>query len=245
MNLGAMKKFLGWIPIEKSDHDVKINRIYPLERGNTLDLEEKYKMKIVSKKAAHNEILSQTYSVGIILELYDENSPHGSKPFRIGYTSDTQNDKNVEEQYRGVDIIVPNLGSIEENDFKETLEINENHLMLKGVISTIYKSKAKLAIISEFGEELGEHRIRIVDALNKVFQSNKMARCLTGDIGLTVKIPDLEVRCHYCSFDNKKEVYVKLHDILEDIDPKNKSEKGVIYFCDKCKRIHEHLDREN
>lgn len=257
MNLGAMKKFLGWIPIEENSQDCKINRIYPLERDNELNL-EKYGMKIIPTKAIHNEILSKTYSVGIILELYDINQPDFS--FKIGYTSDTKHEEEIEEQYKDVDIIIPNMNSIEYSDFKlpdKKLKRNKNHLMLTGVISTIYKSNAKLAIISEFGEELGEHRTKIVAALNKVFQDNRMARCLTGDIGLTVKIPDLEVRCAYCSYNKNKEhykkqnkrpaycsfegngeTYVKLENILEDLDPDNKSEKSVVNFCDKCKRIH-------
>ena len=66
--------------------------------------------------------------------------------------------------------------------------------MLKGVISNnLQISKAKIAIISEFGEELKGHKIKIVKALNKVFQSHQMARCLTGDVGLKVYIPELTI----------------------------------------------------
>ena len=239
MNLGAMKKFLGWIPIDDAEEDAKINRIYPLEEGNTYDLGDY--IKIRATKAIHDEVLCKAYSVGLILELSGENGYTKTRPFRIGYTSDTRHDKVVEEQYEGVDIIVPHLGSIDENDFKmgdDTVKRNENHLMLTGVISTIYKSNAKLAIISEFGEELGEERVTIVGALNRVFRKNNMARCLTGDIGLKVKIPALTVKCHYCN------EYVNANDVLEAIDPKNKDKKSLVYFSGKCKRTHEYLGRE-
>ncbi len=239
MNLGAMKKFLGWIPIYEAEEDAKINRIYPLEVGNTYDLGDS--IRIRATKAIHDEVLCKAYSVGIIFELYGESGYTKTNPFRIGYTSDTRHDKDIEEQYEGVDIIVPHLGSIDENDFKmgdDTVKRDENHLMLTGVISTIYKSNAKLAIISEFGEELGEERVTIVGALNRVFRKNKMARCLTGDIGLKVKIPELTVKCHYC------DEYVNANEVLEAIDPKNKHKKCLVYFSEECKRTYDYARRE-
>jgi tetratricopeptide (TPR) repeat protein len=239
MNLGAMKKFLGWIPIKEDEKDAMINRIYPLEPGTTYDLGDS--IRIRATKAIHDEVLCKAYSVGLILELSGEDGYTKIKPFRIGYTSDTRHDKDVEEQYEGVDIIVPHLGSIDENDFKmgdDTVKRDENHLMLTGVISTIYKSDAKLAIISEFCEELGEERATIVGALNRVFRKNNMARCLTGDIGLKVKIPGLTVKCHYC------DEYVNANDILEAIDPKNEHKKRLVHFSENCKRTHEWAKKE-
>jgi mRNA degradation ribonuclease J1/J2 len=236
MNLGAMKKFLGWIPIYEAEEDAKIHRIYPLEPGTTYDLGDS--IRIRATKAIHDEVLCKAYSVGLILELSGENGYSKTNPFKIGYTSDTRHDKVIEEQYEGVDIIIPHLGSIDENDFTSgdgTVKRDENHLMLMGVISTIYKSNAKLAIISEFGEELGEERATIVGALNRVFRKNKMARCLTGDIGLKVKIPELTVKCHYCG------KYVNANEVIEAIDPKNELTKCLVYFSDECKRTHDYM----
>jgi ribonuclease BN (tRNA processing enzyme) len=235
MNLGAMKKFLGWMPLKENEEEAKIKRIYPLEPGTTYDLGDTIRIK--ATKAIHDEVLCKAYSVGLIFELNGENGYTQTHPFRIGYTSDTRHDKDIEEQYEGVDIIVPHLGSIDENDFTsgdETVKRDENHLMLTGVISTIYKSNAKLAIISEFGEELGEERATIVGALNSVFRKNEMARCLTGDIGLKVKIPDLTVECHYCGR------YVNANEVIEAIDPENEPKKCLIYFGEKCKGTHDY-----
>ena len=67
-------------------------------------------------------------------------------------------------------------------------------------------------------------------ALNRVFRENKMARCLTGDIGLKVKIPDLTVKCHY------RHESVNATDVLEAIDPENEHKKSIIYFCEDCER---------
>ena len=240
MNLGALKKFLGWIPLNEDEKDAKINRIYPLEEGITYDLGDYIRIRVT--KAVHEEVLCKAYSVGLILELYGESGYTKSRPFRIGYTSDTRHDMDVEEQYKDVDIIVPHLGSIDENDFNigdDMAKKEENHLMLTGVFSTIYKSNAKLAIISEFGEELGEHRLTIASALDRVFRENKMARCLTGDIGLKVKIPDLKVKCHYC------DEYVNANDVLEAIDPRNKRMKSIVYFSEDCKKTHDYMKEES
>jgi tetratricopeptide (TPR) repeat protein len=239
MNLGAMKKFLGWIPI--TGENTLINHVYPLEKGNHYNLED-YNLNLTVTRAIHDEVLTKDYSVGLICELYNEGPYTNDNPFKIGYTSDTKHDKAIETQYKGVDIIIPHLGSIDENDFStEKTPSHSNHLMLTGVISTIYKSKAKLAIISEFGEELEEHRLTIVTALNRVFQQNKMARCLTGDIGLRVLIPDLKVECHYCKEEEKsvEEKFVDFNEILESIDPENKDKKCVIHYCKKCENIHQ------
>jgi len=236
MNLGSLKKFLGWIPIDEDEKNAKINRIIPLEKGISYDLGDYIKLRVT--RAIHDEVLCKAYSVGIIFELQGESGYTEAKPFRIGFTSDTRHDKYVEEQYKDANIIVPHLGSIDKNDLKlgdDEVKRNKNHLMLTGVISTIYMSNAKLAIISEFGEELGEHRLTIVSALNKVFRKNNMARCLTGDIGLKVKIPDLKVKCHYC----KK--YLDANNMLEGIDPDNRDKKSIVYFCGDCKRTHDYV----
>lgn len=229
-NLGALKKFLGWIhlnePVEKS----QINRIIPLERGMRYNLED-YNIKLTATKADHPEVLSKDYAIGLILDLYDNNEPI----MKIGYTSDTKCSKNIGEQYEGVDILVTHLGSINEDDFKPDDEkegIDENHLMLTGVISTIYKSKAKLAIVSEFGEELGIHRLSLVEAINSVF-SKHGCRCITGDIGLKVDLQDLKIKCCYCSN------LINYENIVERIKDKKISEKRIEYVCPECIKTQE------
>lgn len=251
LNLGAMKKFLGWIPIEddktdKNDFNLiktnnpKINHVYPLEKDLTYDLKD-YNLKIKVKKALHNEVLTKSYSVGLVFELYGHGKYNKRKPFRIGFTSDTKCDENILKQFSNVDILIPHLGSVEDNDFKlVTDKIHPNHLMLKGVISALSKTNAKLSIISEFGEELGECRAKIVDALNEVFQEEKNLKCITGDIGLKVTIPDLKVNCHYRKINDECKDSgngINIKNVLEDIDPTN-NHKNVIYFCENCKVIH-------
>lgn len=224
LNLGAMKKFLGWIPVDEKDKNAKIKRIYPLEPGITHDLED-YNLKLKIKKAIHNDILTKTYSTGLLVELYGKAGYDKKNPFKIGFTSDTRHADEIVAQYKNVDVLVPHLGSIDENDFNPlSKKRDQNHLKLKGVISAISKSQAKLAVISEFGEELGESRIDLVDALNGAFE---ITRCLTGDIGLKVKIPELSIKCQGC---NK---FVNRNRIIEGIDHSSE-DKGVVYYCPDC-----------
>jgi len=230
MNMGSMKKYLSWLSLKENE---PIRRIYPLQEGISYNLEG-FNCKLKVTKALHDEVISKDYSVGLIFELYDNEQYTVENPFRIGYMSDTGHDENIENQYKGVDILIPHIGSIDESDLKFEEKRKGNHLMLRGTISSIFKSNAKLAIVSEFGEELGEHRMTIIGALNDVFQSSNMARCLTGDIGLNVSIPDMKVKCKYCKN------YFDMDEIAEGLDPTNKTKKCIIYYCNNCKNIYEH-----
>lgn len=231
MNLGTMKKVLGWLPINDSDDLTFINRIYPLEKGVEYKLKD-YNMKIKATGAIHNEILSTKYSVGLILTLdYDKD------PIKIGFTSDTSYNAKIANQYKNINLIIPHLGSIEKNDFFDLSTIHKNHLMLKGVVPIINKSNADLAIISEFGEELGQCRIEIVSAIDEIFYNKKRigkkTKCIAGDIGLMVKLPELKVRCHFCGFVDPEKIWQCAGMDEED-------DKSIIYFCEDCKPIYEY-----
>lgn len=79
----------------------------------------------------------------------------------------------------------------------------------------------------------------IIGALDNVFQRYKIARCLTGGIGLNVGIPSLKVKCRYC------EKYADVSKILEGIDPTNKAKKRIIYYCENCKNTYEYEERNS
>ncbi|MGC1120229.1 MAG: tetratricopeptide repeat protein, partial [Candidatus Methanofastidiosia archaeon] len=227
MNLGAMRKFLCWVPTEPGEKSF-INRVHSLEYGNSYDLKD-YGLTLKVTRAVHDEVLSKSCSVGLIFELYDEEEHTRDSPLRIGYTSDTGHFESVEEQYRGVEMIIAHLGSIEKADFDpEEKDEPRNHLMLRGVMSVIDKSGARLALISEFGEELGESRIKIVDALDNIFRGKRRTKCLAGDIGLRVSIPELKIRCKNCGEDKD------MDQILERIDARDKKNSSIVYLCDHC-----------
>lgn len=229
MNLGTMKKMLSWLPINDVEDLTYINRIYPLEKGVEYELKD-YDMLIGATAASHNEILSTKYSVGLIFTLN-----YNKEPFRIGFTSDTCYNTKIADQYKNVNLIIPHLGSIEKNDFFDLGAPHKNHLMLKGVIPIIHKSKADLAIISEFGEELGECRLDVVAAIDEIFYNKKRGKktkCIAGDIGLMVTFPDLKIKCNFCDFTEPDRIW--------QCDGLDKEDKSIIYFCEDCKKIYEY-----
>ncbi len=231
INLGVLKKILGWLPIH--DNNNLINRVYPLEKDVSYDLVD-YNLKITAKAAIHSEILCNKYAVGLIFALHRKDKDD----LKIGFTSDTKHDEMIEDQYKDMHIIVPHLGSIED-DFMEVGEsISESdHLQFSGIIPVINKSNAKLAIISEFGEELDKYRLTLVDALNDTFFNTfGTTKCLTGDIGLKVKLPQLQIRCDCCTRKFGMDMYVDYKEILEGFNrkPNNKCDNGVFHFCKNC-----------
>jgi len=75
-----------------------------------------------------------------------------------------------------------------------------------------------LTIISEFGEELGSDRGCFAKALDRVFSNNN--RCITGDIGLKIRLPDLFIYCQVCK-------QYKNYNVVDEHDIKN----DIRYYC--------------
>ena len=134
-----------------------------------------------------------------------------------------------------------------EFDFKRNLVVTkeklmeqvgvENHLYLAGLTmffdELLKSNNLKLAIISEFGEEL-MHGIRM-DLYKKfnnwfqeIYKGNPKPICLVGDIGLETNIFTGEVYCHCCKrfVDRAK---------IEPI-PYGK-EEAICFVCEECKSV--------
>jgi len=117
---------------------------------------------------------------------------------------------------------------------------DENHLYLSGLILffnavLINNKELKLAIISEFGEEL-KHGIRIdlYEKFNKWFEIESEKRkietvkCLPGDIGLDVDVSTSEVYCQCCKrFVDRNEIEPVAYG----------KEEAICYICNECKEV--------
>jgi hypothetical protein len=116
----------------------------------------------------------------------------------------------------------------------------ENHLYLAGIallfksLSTEQGNNLKLAVISEFGEEL-KHGLRIdlykkFDSwFEKLFDKNiDKTRCLPGDIGLEIDVFTGKVLCHCCNrFVDRSE-----------IEPVSYGkEEAICFICKECKSV--------
>lgn len=112
----------------------------------------------------------------------------------------------------------------------------ENHLYLAGLTMFFDKvlkgnSNLKMAIISEFGEELKQGiRIDLYKKFDNWFKerSKEKPKCLPGDIGLEVDVFTGKVLCHCCKrFVDRAEI--------EPV-PYGK-EEAIFFVCDECKSV--------
>ena len=168
---------------------------------------------------------------------------------KIGFTSDAgwslQGQKLI-DQYKGCTLLFLHLGTVNPKEIElieyagdkkklnqklsgEFKEIFNNHLCLTGTTTLIDEVTPKLAIVSEFGEELrGKLRSHIVKKMDEVLQS----RCLPGDIGLRIKIPtkgkEYRVQCFCCKeFEGVESISTYLY------SGKWSSVDALVHCCDK------------
>jgi len=183
-NIGALYKFEYRI--------TKLSRYitcYPLRPGTTLDLSEKYNFTIHATPAFHKETWGESkYSIGTIFDLH--------KKCRIGITSDTRWHQDLISAYLGTDLLVMHLGTLEAKN-----SALPNHLGSLGAYLLLKHVHPKLSLVSEFGEELkGQGRYMIGKFLSRIFSKKSMiCKVLPADIGLTIKLPSLDVYCQTCN----------------------------------------------
>ena len=215
MNLGTVNKFIGWVSRLKG-----IGNIVSLNAGDSIR-PKGYDWTLNAKSARHQEIIGEN-AIGLVFELHE-----GPKvALKLGFTGDTGWSTSIQNQYRGCKLLVLHLGSIGQNEFDERLSLKSRkrlyngHLGLIGTISMIKSLKPTLSIISEFGEELGIDRCHIAKSIDCAFGQDK--RCLSGDIGFKIRLPDLAVYCNLCRN------YQECTDIQEMTI---KAREEIIYCC--------------
>jgi hypothetical protein len=194
LNLGTFQKCSGWLNIQNSDI---VNEINVLHAGNTYELPGKFNgLKIHAIKAEHNEVVADKYALGFILEV---------DGFQIAMTGDTgwKIDNSVAAPYKlhEIGLMVAHLGSIKKAEFeyaenKTDTEkrkcFYDQHLGILGVGAMLDCVKPRLAVISEFGEELKPLRKEVAERFDEILEGT---RCIPGEVGLHIRIPDLAVYC--------------------------------------------------
>ncbi len=191
MNLGTVNKFIGWVSKLKG-----VGKIISLNAGDSIS-PNGYEWTLNVKAAKHHEIIGE-HAVGLVFEL----NVGSNKSLKIGFTSDTSWSSQIQRQYTGCKLLILHIGSIGQNEFNEKLPLKSrkrlyhNHLGLIGVISIVKSLRPRLAVISEFGEELGTDRCQIARNLDRVFGEDR--QCLTGDIVLSIRLPDISGYCDVC-----------------------------------------------
>ncbi|KJR42107.1 beta-lactamase domain-containing protein [Candidatus Magnetoovum chiemensis] len=196
-SLGTLKKCAGWLDFThlSRKNETMISRIYPLDpfsHKNAFNIPDT-DIFIKPTYAKHNEIIASGYSIGLLVDLYGKNS---NKEITIGLTSDTAWTKEVEEQFNDCDILIMHIGTVTEKELI-TYEPYSKHLGAVGCLKflTNDKSKCKLYLFSEFGEEFRESRREIISTIKGA--SATPDKCIVADVGTRIKLPEGSLMCEY------------------------------------------------
>lgn len=204
----------------------------------------------------------------------------GGKSVVAGFTGDTRWYEGIVDQFADCDILVGHLGEVYRTDFDSSGELRSaqdkavrfeerNHLGLAGLYNLVANMKAAerpgVLVIGEYGEELGDNRLRVTQKLNYVFARECIdTLCLTGDIGLRLiedsdsASPPTKARgkagarsrserafrmckCHYCGYASWRPVaqMSELHIRLEEAP-----DGRVVHYCSRH-RAEEIIRRES
>lgn len=236
LNFSCLNKFANLLSLDKS----VVRKIYVLQHNFIFDLSERYGFTLLPTKAKHKELWGDEYSVGLIFDLlYTDGESNKKKKFRLGMTVDTGYTNEIGMQFKDSDILIAHIGSIKEREFDLNLNLNDrlykNHLGLIGTTKFIKDAAPRLAVISEFGEELGSLRADVSKAIEGVVKDRRIRRCISGDIGMKILLPDIEVRCDMCSKEKGEDVFVDVNEINTIYFPEEvPGDPGkLIYLCKK------------
>ena len=218
LNNGAFRKFAGMLDL--CEHEFT-DRIVTLNRDSEFDLLGDGRLRVLP--AYHDELLSRDQAVGLLLTLGTTDDPR-----RILFTSDTglfplrpetqkpiadasQPSSEIGKQYLqsvqpgDVDVMLVHIGSIKPEEFdtqkeKITDACYPNHLGIIGTARVVAMCRPKLAIVSEFGEEMRDFRFDLIkdlrDTVLRLYFEDKgvqSPRVVPGDLAFVYDIIDRTV----------------------------------------------------
>lgn len=224
LNPGASLRFTGWIDgnnyVRRCDMNKKILT------GDQFG----YDFKICPTEAHHNEYGNTESPIGLRIEL--------DNGFILGITSDTSWLDNLQKYYRGADLLIAHIGSLEKKELDTNLIFQErilsNHLGFIGCYQLIREVKPKLAVISEFGEEISTQRKAIADLYHDRLNGEGIT-CLPGDTGMKIWLPESEddkMRIRCCIKEYKTNEH---YDDYDTIHFWTESDQ-IRYCCKECFR---------
>lgn len=197
LNAGCQKKFSGLLDLRGADY---LEDVQTLMHGHDYDMGQG--MCLRALPAYHDEVVARKYAVGLHFKM----ERPGLAPTNIVITSDTglfpQKDKVADTTGKQIwtlyglepgqtDLLIPHLGSIKEKEFRTSWSTAHqeifypNHLGLMGTVQVIIKLQPRLAVVSEFGEELKslqEALILIIQQSVHAFQADKKTDVVAGDL---------------------------------------------------------------
>ncbi|MDR0461165.1 MAG: tetratricopeptide repeat protein, partial [Nitrososphaerota archaeon] len=188
--------------------------------------------------ANHDDILSDRDSVGFVIRDEDTN-------FALVYTGDTGYDVKMNKVYSELKsdlagkkiFLLAHLGGFklrEKPDYSKDIEgnkryFNKNHLGRMGMVFIIKALQPDLCIISEFGEEFLNHRVKLRDAFRESFEKFNTV-FLAADIGLHFNTEGKI--CAITEVDVKTHIATRSFISPADVDIKdNTSDSTICYFA--------------
>lgn len=218
MSSGAQRKFAGLINLR----DAKFRGIVTLyaNEGCRQRLKLNKTITLTVLPAYHDDVVTKDMSVGLGFEISCNNETR-----RIVFTGDTSlfpqckdssgNTTSLDvtpqkalhnvysKKFRSPDLLVAHMGSIQEQEFDKEQEITKryylNHLGALGVLTMINNLKPKVAIVSEFGAELKDFRIDLIDKLAQALSPHLV---ISGDRTIAYDIGQHKLLCHSnCQFE--------------------------------------------
>ena len=214
MNNGAFKKFSGLLNLR--DHTY-IETHVTLNKGNRYTLDGDLTLDVLP--AYHDELVARDQAVGLLFTLsFDEEERKvlftgdtGLFPLEKDGSKITPNTEEGElwREYPAtayeVDLMIAHIGSINEKEIKgkigEGLDkcLYPNHLGVIGATRMIDKIAPKVAVVSEFGEEMRQFRCALTKQMQTFFVDKKSGArksvILPGDLALVYGNKQGQVLC--------------------------------------------------
>ena len=199
---GALLKFHGLLSATDlfGNREINFKLLVPGSRITEIEgetLEDKYGFNLKVIPAYHTERwTNQESAVGVVIETSQKTAD--GEFLKIGITGDTRYVKNLGRDYREVQVLLLNIGSVE----KEEGKLLSQHLGLCGCINLLKEArigKPLLAILTEFGEEFEGKR----EVISKIIENwaqpmeggqQNILKVVPADLNLEVRLNDLSIR---------------------------------------------------
>jgi hypothetical protein len=197
------------------------------EQGNRYTLDGGLVLTVLP--AYHDELVTRDYAVGLHISAETEKgtrsllftSDTGLYPSikRGGKTVANSSGKEIHELYdeigdgtlkQNVDLLVTHIGSIKADEIRQKPGMNlegvfyPNHLGVLGTCQVITAIHPRLAVVSEFGEELRVFRPKLLELIDEVvkgffrqIKGKKATRVVPGDLPFVYDLADRTVYCYY------------------------------------------------
>jgi len=197
---GVMLKFQGLFdavsPLGSKEINFKL--LVPnttIDHAGGVRLRDKYGCVIHVKEAFHEELWThEESSVGFVIET--NIAGKDQRPVKIGVTGDTRYESGLGEQYRGCQILLMNIGSLE----KEEGKLLKQHLGLIGSINVIKQAMPEVAVITEFGEEFQDKRATVASVIEEWAApfngayGGKRTKVFPADVRFEIKLEDRSIK---------------------------------------------------